>query len=413
MKNKAFLISFGILISSFSFAQGGGNSGGNNGNSANTPADTNANSQASLRWKLNGNQIQGTEFIGTTNQKDLVFKSGGVEGLRINPSKEMEIPGQINMLLHRPLNPGEKRFLTIDYNGKVESMQKSGLIDAIYSTPCKETTVGGNTTYSPIWASVPGVLWTGDVCAPAKVGINTNSPVTTFDLRGGAYISGSTVIGGPATSQSTSMLLVKQDVPNRNALTVDFTSSSTSTSGIGIQTLMNNDTKTAFSVFNSLSNSEVYSVKGDGSMFNTSVTTGSVTTNLLTGLASSDADKVFVVRNQTYTGQSDVFRVYGNGVVWATEVNIKLRNNFPDYVFDSTYQLLPLPQLESYINSNNHLPNVPSAETVKEEGINVSEMQVIQMEKIEELTLYIIEQQKLIEALKKRLEEVETTLESK
>jgi hypothetical protein len=72
---------------------------------------------------------------------------------------------------------------------------------------------------------------------------------------------------------------------------------------------------------------------------------------------------------------------------------------WPDYVFDKAYHLSPIKELELFIQKNKHLPNVPSAEEVKKEGIDLGDNQRILLEKIEELTLYIIEQNKKIEQL--------------
>lgn len=71
-----------------------------------------------------------------------------------------------------------------------------------------------------------------------------------------------------------------------------------------------------------------------------------------------------------------------------------------DYVFSADYNLKSLPEIELYIQANSHLPNVPSAEEIKENGINVADMNRILMEKIEELTLHVIELNKEVEALK-------------
>jgi hypothetical protein len=57
-------------------------------------------------------------------------------------------------------------------------------------------------------------------------------------------------------------------------------------------------------------------------------------------------------------------------------------------------------EVENFIKKNNHLPGIPSAKTIEANGINVGEMQKLQMQKIEELTLYIIELKKEIEKLK-------------
>lgn len=84
------------------------------------------------------------------------------------------------------------------------------------------------------------------------------------------------------------------------------------------------------------------------------------------------------------------FEVLGNGKVYAREVEVSLAP-FPDYVFESEYPLLSLDGLRSYIAENRHLPNVPSAEEVADCGIGLGELSTRQMEKIEELTLYILQ----------------------
>lgn len=78
---------------------------------------------------------------------------------------------------------------------------------------------------------------------------------------------------------------------------------------------------------------------------------------------------------------------------------IRVRTGWADYVFDSNYVLTPLREVENFIKINGHLPNVPSSKTVETEGIEIGDMTRIQQEKIEELTLYIIAQEKRIEKL--------------
>ena len=78
-----------------------------------------------------------------------------------------------------------------------------------------------------------------------------------------------------------------------------------------------------------------------------------------------------------------------------------------DYVFKSDYKLRSLPELESYIKANSHLPNVPSAREVEKNGQDVGDMQLKLLEKIEELTLYMIEQDKKYKQLEEQLKELE------
>lgn len=92
-----------------------------------------------------------------------------------------------------------------------------------------------------------------------------------------------------------------------------------------------------------------------------------------------------------------------NGTIHAKEVKVDL-SNWPDYVFKKDYNLNTLEEVEKYIVEKGHLPNIPSAATVEKEGIKLGEMNAKLVEKIEELTLYSIEQNK---QLKKQGEEIQ------
>ena len=91
-----------------------------------------------------------------------------------------------------------------------------------------------------------------------------------------------------------------------------------------------------------------------------------------------------------------------NGPAIFTKAYVKLNTNWPDYVFEDKYGLLSLASLEKYIKENKHLPGVPTATEVLKEGIDLGTNQTILLQKVEELTLYIIEQNKRIEALEKQ-----------
>ncbi|MBN3584882.1 hypothetical protein JYB64_21005 [Algoriphagus aestuarii] len=94
-----------------------------------------------------------------------------------------------------------------------------------------------------------------------------------------------------------------------------------------------------------------------------------------------------------------------NGTIGTKEVHVTA-TGWADYVFSPNYKLMPLNEVENFIKEHGHLPNIPSAEQVKEEGINLSEINVKLLEKIEELTLHLIRQQQEIDSLKKEIEVV-------
>lgn len=84
------------------------------------------------------------------------------------------------------------------------------------------------------------------------------------------------------------------------------------------------------------------------------------------------------------------------GKIHAEEVVVETNVPAPDYVFEDDYQLRPIFELEKYIEKNSHLPDIPSAKEMEKNGISLSSMNLMLLKRIEELTLYIIEQEKRI-----------------
>lgn len=93
-----------------------------------------------------------------------------------------------------------------------------------------------------------------------------------------------------------------------------------------------------------------------------------------------------------------------NGLIHTKEVKVDLIG-WPDYVFEENYELLSLEETENYINKNGHLPNIPSALEVEKNGVNLGEINKKLLEKIEELTLHLIELNKEIKILKSKIKE--------
>jgi hypothetical protein len=103
----------------------------------------------------------------------------------------------------------------------------------------------------------------------------------------------------------------------------------------------------------------------------------------------------------TLTANPNNYKLAVNGLIGAKEVKVENTSaTWPDYVFATDYKLKPLAELEQYINENKHLPEVPSAEEVAEKGHALGEMNALLLKKVEELTLYIIELKKEVDALK-------------
>ncbi|MBN4066157.1 hypothetical protein JYT51_02385 [Candidatus Amoebophilus asiaticus] len=128
----------------------------------------------------------------------------------------------------------------------------------------------------------------------------------------------------------------------------------------------------------------------------------------------------FVFRTCPSTGYQDAMVISPNGDVgigttnpngWKLAVNgkirakeIKVETGWSDYVFDDDYHLTPLEDVDDFIEANNHLPGFPSEKEIEEKEIGVGELMRLQQEKIEELTLYLIAQNKKIKELEVKIE---------
>jgi hypothetical protein len=96
------------------------------------------------------------------------------------------------------------------------------------------------------------------------------------------------------------------------------------------------------------------------------------------------------------------YAVKGNGEVFARKYTTTL-GAIPDYVFDPSYKLMSLNELKTYINTNKHLPNIPSAKEYEERGeLDLGELNRMLLEKVEELTLYILQLEERTKALENK-----------
>ncbi|MDM8176926.1 hypothetical protein QT327_21675 [Olivibacter sp. 47] len=83
-----------------------------------------------------------------------------------------------------------------------------------------------------------------------------------------------------------------------------------------------------------------------------------------------------------------------NGNILAKEIKVKTDISVPDYVFEPDYKIRSLSEIENYVKEHKHLPEVPSAKEIGEEGLDLAEMNLLLLKKVEELTLHLIEERK-------------------
>lgn len=123
-------------------------------------------------------------------------------------------------------------------------------------------------------------------------------------------------------------------------------------------------------------------------------------------------ENLMVLNEENELMLGDQIKMYGNqGYIWAKEVSLELINPYPDYVFDKEYQLMEINELEAFIKENKHLPNVPSASKIEKNGLELGESNRLLMEKIEELTLYVIQLKKENMELSQKVKDINEKLQ--
>lgn len=232
-----------------------------------------------------------------------------------------------------------------------------------------------------------------------RVGINTSAPISKLDVQGETTLT-ETIINaeGNYTGGNSDVRAVN----GSSVIAPGYGYGVYGTGGyMGVRGFANSTTYTgtSYGVYGNASGSAgtrigVYGFASGG------------TTNWAT-FAQGDS---YVSGDLRIGNQADVpgFRLSVDGNVICEELKVQLSQDWPDYVFADDYSLMNLNDLEEYIKTENHLPGIPSAAEVEEdEGFMMGEMQRVTVEKLEELTLYILELKKENDQLKERIEALE------
>ncbi len=277
-----------------------------------------------------------------------------------------------------------------------------------------------------------------------SVGIGTTSPSALFEVRGNAYF------GSKADSASGKLVLQSSGVPassnNRRDISFEFQSAGSavirsyrgSSSDTYLQFLTSPTSSTTPSVrmhvhnngrvgigttspgarFHLISADQIVSLierSGAGDL-NVAVQYKNSAGSIYAGKGPAGNFCIASTNNLTTSnfqvtpagelllGTSTLpagYKLAVKGNMIAEKVVVKLNANWPDYVFKKGYHLRPLDEVEDFIRANSHLPEVPSAAEVEKDGQDLAEMNKVLLKKVEELTLYIIEQDKRISNLEK------------
>jgi len=252
-----------------------------------------------------------------------------------------------------------------------------------------------------------------------NAGFGTNTPGNKVEITAGTSLSGlrlSGLAGAGTTPNNTKCLSVNGagDVifTNQNSLTAGL--------GVGVTPFDHGYKVDAFNIYNKDGNINTTAIASDTPNTRTVTMDGNnlffKTRSNSSEAGTSGTGRIYIGNTMAFSGTSlnfpnitlpdSQYRLLVEGGILTEKVKVALRNSsyWADYVFAADYKLMPLKDVETFVKENKHLPGLSSSGEIVKKGLDLGEMQAKQMEKIEELTLYAIEQNKTLEKQNQEIE---------
>jgi hypothetical protein len=283
------------------------------------------------------------------------------------------------------------------------------------------------------WTQGTGTLYANPTTT--KIGIGTNNPTEALTVNGGGFalktgtnifnIGTSGILAGTPSFDNSPVIM---EIGHENSMggRTKFTGLGIEISGYGYGILTTGKYRTPSNITNGTSSTGLYCHQADLSVFTKSTRpiifgTKDLERMRITGdgkVVIGDAAALSVVTASPANPLTDP-RLFVQGGILTEKLKVAPKNtadwSWPDYVFSKSYKLNSLDSVETFINKNSHLPDVPSAKEIGTNGFDVAEMDAKLLRKVEELTLYVIEISKKekenkeeVAVLKKKIEALET-----
>jgi hypothetical protein len=317
-------------------------------------------------WTIFGNQNVNsqTQFIGTLDTSSIAFRTQNTERLKISGQGGIEIMDTLQLKNYNNGQNTGTRFLGLLPDGKVVPTQIFDMDGVILnaSSNCANVMAWGkhytNTPLGPVMSNSDDIF---KCPLDGNVGIGTAQPQAKVDIVGDIAISGS-------------RLHVGHD--NKIGINTDQPTQALDVAG---NTRIANELHTYGSTYHHDANAGSYvEIRSDGSNGYIDFEGNAANPGKLI-LNGNSIYEIWLDGKTTVAGQLDACKV------------VVEHNGWCDYVFADDYQLPALSEVESFIKENKHLPGIPSEETLKQENLDLGKMQKMQMEKIEQLMLYVIQ----------------------
>lgn len=329
-------------------------------------------------WRLGGNS--GTNnWLGTDDNTDLVMKVNNQPQLRLGSNGVTELMQEIRFASFADASTSTTRLTGIGPDGTVVLLDPS-VVQEYWdlAQPCK---TGQDGLPIPHWKSGSAKIFTD--CSPVNVGIGTQDPLARLDVRGRIYGQ----FMGVNTYGLQARFTVKASTVND---AVEFLDQNGTTSLVAdkdgkiiIGSGYFNQTWDRASLY--LGNGVdhfVSAIHGKGLSLSTYGAQDAL-------LIEQNTGKVGIGVGVNHNFGEGLLEV--NGTIRSKRVVVEQTGWWPDYVFDDDHNLMELSELREFISKQGHLPNIPSAEEIETSGLDLGQLLKLQMQKIEELTLYILQ----------------------
>lgn len=376
-------------------------------------------------WATSGNLgiNPSSRFIGTTDTSSIAFRTNNNEAMRIknngnvgigtnSPQEKLHVGGKVRVdsLAFQTSDNSEVRLLGVNPSGVIRGLTITAIGSTIPVTPC-------------ISAVLP---WFHNTCSgptsniflmpsDGKVGIGPDNPLAKLDILSDGSTTGIA-------------LQVKNNISSTPLLKV------TDNGKIGIGDAAPSEKLSVNG--NVFVNGTIMGKRSTGALFlcaNTGSTDGADIE--LYGPGGDRPNQVSIIGDKIVFGHyvggnwpptmqinengqvginwdfpdnrptNSDFKLCINGKIYAQGQTIKLSQYWPDYVFNKNYSLMSIYDLKNFIEKNGHLPGIPTAEEIKQNGIDVEQISIALVQKVEELSLYIIKLQKEMDNIKQKVNE--------